>query len=269
MKRACCIQASHIPLETEPNNRQKSSLVKDVDPVGQRIRQARIELGLTIDELAAEVNVVRETMNRYELGTLTVSLDLVRRVAKVTGKPASWFLEEDDDVAVTATDNVDIRESVGELKRLIRNLSGAIARTPRQAKQPALAATIPLLAEVPAGRPRDATTTSDETIVVPSHWIRGGFDVYGLRVRGDSMEPSILDGDIVIVRAATQPEIGQIVVVQMEDSAPEGTSTVKRFVRSRSGQPMLKGDNPAWRPKPIPPGSSIAGVVIALLRVIS
>lgn len=60
---------------------------------------------------------------------------------------------------------------------------------------------------------------------------------YALRISGHSMEPTLADGSIVLVKAIEEPTDGQIVVVNVD-----GQSMVKRY-REINGQAQLVPDN--------------------------
>ena len=60
---------------------------------------------------------------------------------------------------------------------------------------------------------------------------------YALRISGHSMEPTLADGSIVLVKAIEEPVDGQIVVVNVD-----GKSMVKRY-RVVNGQARLVPDN--------------------------
>ena len=60
--------------------------------VGERIRQARADLGWKQKNLAAEVSVEPITVSRWERGATTPDLQVLGRVAEATGKPLSYFV---------------------------------------------------------------------------------------------------------------------------------------------------------------------------------
>ena len=60
---------------------------------------------------------------------------------------------------------------------------------------------------------------------------------YALRISGHSMEPTLADGDIVLVKSIEEPKDGQIVVVNVD-----GKSMVKRY-QIKDGRAMLTPDN--------------------------
>ena len=58
---------------------------------------------------------------------------------------------------------------------------------------------------------------------------------------GDSMEPYIFDGDVVLFDASdTQPKHGQVYVVRRPDSSV----SIKRLVQHLTGDWVIKSDNP-------------------------
>ncbi len=60
---------------------------------------------------------------------------------------------------------------------------------------------------------------------------------YALRISGHSMEPTLADGDIVLIKSIKEPLDGQIIVVNVD-----GRSMVKRF-QFKDGRAMLIPDN--------------------------
>jgi repressor LexA len=123
-----------------------------------------------------------------------------------------------------------------------------------------LARGIPLLGRVQAG----AMTSAVEDIegYIPVSIKREGEELFGLRVRGESMrDAGILPGDVVIVRRQPEAPEGSIVVALNGEEA-----TVKRL-RFREGRPELHPENPDF--EPIIPDSEdfrILGKVIEVRR---
>lgn len=59
-----------------------------------KLRQARLEAGLSREKLAGELDVSYATIARLEAGrTQRISTDMVARIAELTGKPIVWFFE--------------------------------------------------------------------------------------------------------------------------------------------------------------------------------
>jgi repressor LexA len=99
---------------------------------------------------------------------------------------------------------------------------------------------IPVLGRVVAGDPREAIQEADEFMYIPSLNHRRAEDFFALRVFGESMEPSLLDGDIAIVRIQPDIDSGQIAVVLIDNQ----DATVKRVFISSDGITLV-ADNPA------------------------
>jgi repressor LexA len=88
---------------------------------------------------------------------------------------------------------------------------------------------IQVLGRVAAGLPLLAEENVIDTVKVDRMLVRGGRDVFGLRVQGDSMiEAGILNGDYLFVRKQSTAERGQIVVAMIGDEA-----TVKHYYPER------------------------------------
>jgi len=79
---------------------------------------------------------------------------------------------------------------------------------------------IQVLGRVAAGLPLLAEENVIDTVTVDRMMVRGGRDVFGLRVQGDSMiEAGILSGDYIFVRRQGGAERGEIVVALIGDEA--------------------------------------------------
>ena len=82
-----------------------------------------------------------------------------------------------------------------------------------------------VLGRVAAGLPLLAEETVIDTVRVDRMLVRGGREVFGLRVTGDSMiEAGIMSGDYIFVKKQSTAERGDIVVALIGDEA-----TVKHF----------------------------------------
>ena len=71
----------------------------------------------------------------------------------------------------------------------------------------------------------------------------GGAEYFGLQIKGDSMEPKISSGDIVIVRKQPDVESGEVAVVLVNGD----DATVKKVKKSAAGITLI-ANNPAYDP---------------------
>ncbi len=79
---------------------------------------------------------------------------------------------------------------------------------------------IPVLGRVAAGEPLLAEENVIDSVRVERTMVRGGRDVFGLRVKGDSMiEAGIMNGDFIFVKKQIMAQRGEIVVALIGDEA--------------------------------------------------
>ncbi len=79
---------------------------------------------------------------------------------------------------------------------------------------------VPILGRVAAGQPILAEESVVDTVRVDRGLLRGGREVFGLRVTGDSMiEAGILSGDYIFVKKQLVAQRGEIVVALIGDEA--------------------------------------------------
>lgn len=102
---------------------------------------------------------------------------------------------------------------------------------------------VPVLGRVAAGIPINAIEEVLEWEELPAYAVKG--DAYfGLLVKGDSMQPGIADGDIVIVKEQPNAEDGQVVVALINGH----DAACKRLKKYPDGRIALLSDNPAYPP---------------------
>lgn len=101
---------------------------------------------------------------------------------------------------------------------------------------------VPVLGDVAAGIPIEAITDIVDYEEIDAALARTG-EFFGLRIKGDSMEPRMQEGDVVIVRQQDTAETGDTVVVLVNgDSA-----TVKKIKYGPDGITLLP-TNPTHDP---------------------
>lgn len=102
---------------------------------------------------------------------------------------------------------------------------------------------IPIIGEIACGDPIMAEENIDGyRDVVSSHVPYG--NIFYLRAKGHSMEPTIPDGSYVMVREQPEVEDGQIAAVLVDD---DEEATIKR-VRHQGNLIVLMPDNPDYKP---------------------
>ena len=106
--------------------------------------------------------------------------------------------------------------------------------------------TAPVLSKVSAGMPMYSEENIVDYIYLPAHEVKGGKEVFGLVVEGDSMNQEFKEGDIVIVEKDSVVENGEIGVVMV--NGYNATLKQVKYVQD-SIVLMPKSDNPAHDPQ--------------------
>lgn len=101
---------------------------------------------------------------------------------------------------------------------------------------------IPVLGNVAAGIPIEAITDIEDYEEIDDKLAASGKYV-ALRIHGDSMQPRMVDGDVVIVRLQQDIDTGDIAVVMVNG----GSATCKKIKRSQEGL-VLISLNPIYEP---------------------
>ena len=122
---------------------------------------------------------------------------------------------------------------------------------------------IPIIGRVAAGYPILADENIEGTISINSDLVSKSEQIFGLKVKGDSMKNAgIFEGDIIIVNQQRSANNGEIVVAMLDDE-----TTVKRFYKKNSEIKLLP-DNENYSPIVVNKRNnfSIIGRVLGVFR---
>ncbi|WP_283683421.1 helix-turn-helix domain-containing protein [Parablautia sp. Marseille-Q6255] len=101
---------------------------------------------------------------------------------------------------------------------------------------------INVLGRVAAGIPIEAVTDIIDTEEIPEEMAKTG-EFFGLQIHGDSMEPRMCEGDVVIVRQQDDAESGDVVIAMINGN----DATCKRLRKYRDGIELIS-NNPSYDP---------------------
>lgn len=127
---------------------------------------------------------------------------------------------------------------------------------------------IPVLGSVPAGIPIEAIEDIVDWEEIPQAMCTGGKEYFALQVKGDSMWPDYLPGDIVIVQKTPVCESGDDCIVYVNGY----DATLKQVKLGEDGSLTIVPRNQSYPPRTfsheevISTPVSIAGVVVELRR---
>lgn len=196
----------------------------------ERIRGLRKSKKLTQEQLAALVGVERSTIGKWESTSIIPSSDMLIEL--------SDFFNVSIDYLLGNTDN---------------SANNKIHR-------------IKVYGSVPAGIPLEAIENIIGWEEISMDLVRDGSEYIALKVKGDSMNPKYLDGDIVIVRLQPNCESGQDAIVFVNGY----DATLKRIIKNENSV-ILQPLNPEYETKIYREGDepiTILGIVVELRRKI-
>jgi repressor LexA len=102
---------------------------------------------------------------------------------------------------------------------------------------------IPVLGRVAAGIPIEAVEDIIDYEEITEAMARDG-EYFALQIKGDSMEPRMKDGDVVIVRKQNNADDGDIVIATVNGD----DATCKVLKRYENGDVALLSLNPSYQP---------------------
>lgn len=183
--------------------------MKTNEEVIKYLNDLRNQRHMSISELARKVGMSKSTVSQYFNGKLQFPLNRAHDFARVLGTTTDDLL------------GIDMSNMMP-----VRNISY-----------------IPLLGTIACGDPILAQENVAEYIVEPADHLPSG-KLFYLRAKGRSMEPTIKDGSLVLIRAQPRVEDGEIAAVLFTDG---DEATLKRI--KRAGQTVvLMPDNREYEP---------------------
>lgn len=188
--------------------------------IAQRIKEQMDILGLKQADIVEKTGINKGALSSYISGRYNPKQNNIYLLAKALDVNEAWIMGAD----------VPKERMVASAE----NTSSDIAPT---------SVRIPVLGRVAAGLPLFA----DEEIIdyedISDAMAKDG-EYYGLRIRGDSMEPKFSDGDVVIVRKQEDADNGDIVIALVNGD----DAVCKRLRKYADGSVALVSSNPAYEP---------------------
>ncbi len=188
---------------------------------GRRIRELRVKNGYTQKDLAERLYKSESAVRMWELGKSEPDIQSINSLAEIFNIDPSYLTGWDRPTIL------DIATPVG--KREPINVPQALR--------------IPVLGNVAAGIPLEAIEDIIDYEEIPEQMARDGFEYFALQIKGQSMEPKISDGDVVIVRKQPDVDSGQIAIVCVN-----GDHATCKKVMKQPGGILLQPLNPTFTP---------------------
>ena len=269
--------------------------------LGDRLREARLEKGFTLEQAAERVGVRLNTVWCYEKNKFRPSEPVLRLCTQIYDKPYEWFFGEEEEpqahaehLDAEAPDSPATAGSpsvIGSLAQVRQEFS---ARFDRLESYIRAQAPVQAIGESRANYDTSNYDPSDRSPVRLLEFASAagvGAEVYDetpigllwfrndwllshsidpeqsniISVRGESMEPTLPDGcSILVDRKRREPHEDRIYVMRTEEGL-----VVKRLGLDEEGRWELLSDSPDWRITPMSPGTEIIGEVRWAARTFS
>lgn len=163
-------------------------------------------------------------------------------LCRVAGKTPSEVVRE---LNIAAGSVTKWKQGTLPSKRSLHKLADYFSVEPETLFSPRASVRIPVCGDVAAGQPIEALTNIEDYEEIPASWLLTG-DYAALRIHGDSMQPRMMEGDVVIVRLQPTANDGDIVVVLLDEGG-ETRATCKKYERDGAGV-TLSSLNPDYAP---------------------
>ncbi len=181
--------------------------------LGKRIRTVRQSKKMSQDELAQLCGYnSRSSINKIEAGLNDIPQSKIKAIADALNVSPSWLMGYDNE------------ENAPQPKR-------------KYVK-------IPVLGRVVAGVPSEAVENVLDYEEIPEEMARGG-EYFGLEVYGDSMEPTLQEGDVVIVKKQYEARPHDIAVVMVNGDE----ATIKEVKITEDGITLVGHNIRSYTPR--------------------
>lgn len=182
--------------------------------IGKKIRDARKNAGMTQVELAKATNLSRSYIGDIEKDRYNPSVSTLQAIAKATNVPVETLLGGAAPAPPAPQKSIEASPAPKVTRYTYR---------------------IPVVGRVAAGQPILAQEEIIDYEYIDERLHKGGDQYFGLVVKGASMEPTIHDGDTIIVRVQESVESGQIAVVLVDGE----DATVKEVKETDTGLTLI------------------------------
>lgn len=198
-----------------------------MDERAKRISEAITKSGLSYPELEKITGISKSSLQRYATGvTKKIPINSIESIAQATGTDARYLMGWED----TNTTQPNLTT--------VTPVNFELANAPISMKR------IAVIGEVAAGYQCLADMQVIDYVACDASLLHTGYEYVYLRVRGDSMEPELHEGDLVLVQVQDTIESGEYAVVLVDDE----DGLVKKIEIDRTHITLIS-ENPYYPPR--------------------
>ena len=209
--------------------------------IGETIKKIREEKGITQEELSNKLGYkTKSSISKIEKGLAEFPISKLRKIADAL--------------------DVDVWEIIGFNSVEIDDINSLNVFSIHKNA-------VPILGDIACGTPITAEQNIDGYADLPDG-VRADF---ALRCKGDSMEPTFLDGDLVLIRLQGDVSDGKIAAVMME-AETDTEATLKRVHHIPGGLILIPDNQKKYGPRTFQGTEAakirILGVAVGYVRMI-
>ena len=165
----------------------------------ERLKSLRREKGWSQQRLADELELSKSSVNMYERGEREPGFETMEAIADLFNVDMNYLYGRTD---IKIADPIVIDQPAP------RPIPPGFVEMPEMVQ-------VPLIGSIACGTPITAEQNVKSYIGVPAAWHAD----FALECHGDSMAPTICDGDVVCIRSQPEVEQGQIAAVRIGEEA--------------------------------------------------
>lgn len=178
---------------------------------GAKLKSCRKDMSLSQKELGQKIGVAESTISLYESNKRFPDAETLQKISSLFNVSLDYLLG-----------NAPCKKPVSPIGRGVR---------------------IPVLGRVVAGIPIEAVEEIlDYEEITPELAATGEF--FALKIRGHSMEPRMMEGDVVIVRRQDDVDSGDVAIVLVNGDE----ATVKRVKKQEEGITLIATNTSVYEP---------------------
>ncbi len=240
--------------------------------IGKRMRALRLHLKVSQTALAKKLNVKPSAISQIESGKIRPGNDTMLLLTKLCDVNLHWLLTGKGPMWVDPLDSRQkTREKLQQVRTFINSELDVLTRY-REQQRWAETLDIPVSGEIAAGPPVENFDTYMEFLTIRRGMIHGVVDSYVcLRVNGNSMEPTVCNNDLVLIRQSQDwyGLTGHICALRID-----GGITLKRLLLDQKEKMIiLVSLNEEYQPQLINPDEhqdiTLIGSLFYLMRKVS
>lgn len=197
------------------------------EELGKYLNKIRTDRDISLREVYKRTGITFSHLSMIENGKRNVTPALLKNLAQLYNVDYIDLYEKAGYIDLIENDDNKLLEKIGAIP---------ISQNPNIVK-------IPIIGSVKAGYDYLAQENIIGNIDVETSLVGDGLEYFALQVKGDSMSPIFIEGDIVIIKKQNDCENNQIAIVIV--NGDEGT--MKKVRKTEQGI-ILQPLNPAYAP---------------------